>query len=91
MGKIVLDHLKENETIIVMAGHEHVGVCSYIHNILKLKTDYIAFWKNTDHCRRCGIKLSSDNKNKNCDCCGADLYNLLIHKRNKNHPSVKKQ
>ena len=82
IGKKILKYLNQTyETIIVLIGHEHASERSYIHNVLKDKTEYIAFWKNTEHCKHCGKKLPEDYKGKYCCSCGANLYNLLIHKR----------
>jgi hypothetical protein len=85
MGENILGHYKySNKPIIVIIGHEHAGEYSNIHNILIRKTEYIAFWKNNKCCKNCGIRLNKDDKNEYCSCCGADLYNLIIHKKNIN-------
>lgn len=89
MGKNIIRHKKSDEPIIVIIGHEHAGEWSNIHNILKGKIDYIAFWKNNKCCKECGIRLNKDDENENCSSCGADLYDLLIHKININPPFVK--
>ncbi len=88
MGEYILRYKKSDKPIIVIIGHEHAGEWSNIHNILKGKTEYITFWKNNKCCKKSGIRLNKDDENENCSC-GADLYNLIIHKRNINPPSVK--
>ncbi len=91
MGENILKYKETDKPIIVIIGHDHAGEWSNIHNILKGKTEYITFWKNNKCCKECGIRLDKDDKHENCSSCGADLYNLIIHKRNINHPSVKNQ